>query len=225
MAVHAKSSDWVEFKENALKHFDEKSTISYLGFLNDKIICEITAYIKDSAFIGDISDSSGLLNDSMAYLAAFRTNKEFEGKGYFSKLYNFSKELDDILTFISNTMQNKCPVNLSKLQEKNVTLSESMISMINAYNLSLEKELTSEGANIYAKKTKEERDKLREEFIKIQTELAAAISVNEKLVQENKKLQEDNQRLQEENKAYGDRETRIIKILTRENDVNDEQNH
>ena len=106
----------------------------------------------------------------------------------FSKLYNFSKELDDILTFISNTMQNKCPVNLSKLQEKNVTLSESMISMINAYNLSLEKELTSEGANIYAKKTKEERDKLREEFIKIQTELAAAISVNEKLVQENKKL-------------------------------------
>lgn len=143
----------------------------------------------------------------------------------FSKLYNFSKELDDILTFISNTMQNKCPVNLSKLQEKNVTLSESMISMINAYNLSLEKELTSEGANIYAKKTKEERDKLREEFIKIQTELAAAISVNEKLVQENKKLQEDNQRLQEENKAYGDRETRIIKILTRENDVNDEQNH
>ena len=143
----------------------------------------------------------------------------------FSKLYNFSKELDDISTFISNTMQNKCPVNLSKLQEKNVTLSESMISMINAYNLSLEKELTSEGANIYAKKTKEERDKLREEFIKIQTELAAAISVNEKLVQENKKLQEDNQRLQEENKAYGDRETRIIKILTRENDVNDEQNH
>ena len=48
----------------------------------------------------------------------------------FSKLYNFSKELDDILTFISNTMQNKSPVNLSKLQENNVTLSESMISMI-----------------------------------------------------------------------------------------------
>ena len=100
-----------------------------------------------------------------------------------------------------------------------------MICLINAYYLSLEKEFTSEVANIYEKKTKEERDKLREEFIKIQTELAAAISVNEKLVQENKKLQEDNQRLQEENKAYGDRETSIIKILTRENDVNDEQNH
>ena len=80
---------WVEYRENAIKHFDENSTISYLGFLNDEIICEITAYIKNSAFIGDISDPSGLLSDSMAYLAAFRTNKEYEGQGYFSKLYGF----------------------------------------------------------------------------------------------------------------------------------------
>ena len=80
---------WKEYKENALKHFDEGSTISYLGFLNDEIICEATAYIKDSAFIGDISDPSGLLSDNMAYLAAFRTNKEYEGKGYFSQLYKY----------------------------------------------------------------------------------------------------------------------------------------
>lgn len=41
------------------------------------------------AFEGDISDFSKLLNDNMAYLAAFRTNKEYEGKGYFGKLYEF----------------------------------------------------------------------------------------------------------------------------------------
>ena len=87
--IHPGNNKWVKFKEEALKHYDEKSTISYLGFLDDEIICEVTAYIKDSAFIGDISEPSGLLSDSMAYLAAFRTNKEFEGKGYFSKLYNF----------------------------------------------------------------------------------------------------------------------------------------
>lgn len=143
----------------------------------------------------------------------------------FSKLYTFSKELDDILTFISNAMQNKCPVNLVELQEKNVNLSESMIDMINAYNLSLEKELTSAGANIYVKKVKKERDELREEFTKIQTELAAAIIANEKLVQENLLLQEENQRLKKENNDYVDRETRIIRILTKENEVNDEQNH
>ena len=87
--IHSGNNKWIKFKENALKHFDEKSTLSYLGLLNGEIICEITAYIKDSAFIGDISDPSGLLSDSMAYLAAFRTNKEYEGKGYFSKLYKF----------------------------------------------------------------------------------------------------------------------------------------
>ncbi len=87
--IHSNNNKWVEFKENALKHYDENSTISYLGFLDNEIICEATAYIKDSAFIGDISEPSGLLSDSMAYLAAFRTNKEYEGQGYFSKLYNF----------------------------------------------------------------------------------------------------------------------------------------
>lgn len=87
--IHPGNNKWSEFKKNALKHYDEKSTISYLGFLNDEIICEATAYIKESAFIGDISDPSGLLSDDMAYLAAFRTNIEFEGQGYFSKLYKF----------------------------------------------------------------------------------------------------------------------------------------
>ena len=48
-----------------------------------------TAYVEESAFIGDISEPSGLLSDKMAYLAAFRTNKEYEGQGYFSKLYKF----------------------------------------------------------------------------------------------------------------------------------------
>lgn len=86
---HPGNNKWIKFKENALKHYDEKSTISYLGFLNDEIICEATAYIKESAFIGDISEPAGLLSENMVYLAAFRTNKEFEGKGYFSKLYNF----------------------------------------------------------------------------------------------------------------------------------------
>ncbi len=87
--IHPNNNKWVEFKENALKHYDENSTISYLGFLDNEIICEATAYIKGSAFIGDISEPSGLLSDNMVYLAAFRTNKEYEGKGYFSKLYHF----------------------------------------------------------------------------------------------------------------------------------------
>lgn len=51
--IHPGNNKCVEYKENALKHYDENSTISYLGFLNEEIICEATAYIKDSAFVGD----------------------------------------------------------------------------------------------------------------------------------------------------------------------------
>ena len=57
--------------------------------MDGEIICEATAYICDSAFIGDISEPSGLLSERMSYLAAFRTNREYEGQGYFSRLYRF----------------------------------------------------------------------------------------------------------------------------------------
>lgn len=83
---------WTEYMNYALKRYDEGSTISYLGYVNGKAICEATAYINNSAFIGDIDEPSGLLSDTMAYLAAFRTDKEYEGKGYFSKLYNFMEK-------------------------------------------------------------------------------------------------------------------------------------
>ena len=90
--IHPGNNSWVVYKENAIRNFDEQNTISYLGFLDNEIICEATAYIKSAAFIGDISDPSGLLSDDMAYLAAFRTNKEHEGKGYFGKLYKFVEQ-------------------------------------------------------------------------------------------------------------------------------------
>ena len=91
LTIHPGNNSWCVYKQNAIRNFEEGNTISYLGFLNNEIICELTAYIKNEAFIGDISDPSGLLTESMAYLAAFRTNKEYEGKGYFSKLYKFAE--------------------------------------------------------------------------------------------------------------------------------------
>ena len=87
--IHPGDHRWAGFRESALKHYDEKSTISYLGFLGDEIICEATAYVDNAAFLGDIHDPSGLLSDTMSYLAAFRTNREYEGQGYFSRLYAF----------------------------------------------------------------------------------------------------------------------------------------
>lgn len=86
---HPNNNIWKVFKERAIKNFNENNTITYIGILEDEIICESTAIIKENGFKGDIDNCDGLLSDTMVYLSGFRTNKEFEGKGYFSKLFRF----------------------------------------------------------------------------------------------------------------------------------------
>lgn len=92
IAIHPNNNEWTRYKAMALRNYDNGSSITYLGFLDGDIICEATAYVNETAFEGDLSDSSNLLSEHMAYLAAFRTNKELEGKGYFSKLYQYMEK-------------------------------------------------------------------------------------------------------------------------------------
>lgn len=87
--MHPNNLIWVKAKENAIRGYNEKSKIMYIGVLSNEIICEATAYIEESAFIGDIKNTENLLSSTRAYLSGFRTNKKFEGQGYFSKLYKF----------------------------------------------------------------------------------------------------------------------------------------
>ena len=87
--IHSVNNIWEKFKYNALNNFDNDNTISYVGILDGEIICELTAYINEEAFIDDIDDYEDLLNDNRCYLAAFRTNKEHEGNGYFSLLFDY----------------------------------------------------------------------------------------------------------------------------------------
>lgn len=90
--IHPVNNIWEKFKDNALNNFDNDNTISYVGILNDEIICELTAYVKEEAFIDDIDDYDDLLSEERCYLAAFRTNKEYEGQGYFSLLFDYVVE-------------------------------------------------------------------------------------------------------------------------------------
>lgn len=87
--IHPNNNMWVIFKERAIKNFQEGSAILYIGLLNDEIICEATAIINYLGFEGDITNPKGLLENDMVYLSGFRTNKEYEGKGYFSKLFHY----------------------------------------------------------------------------------------------------------------------------------------
>ena len=56
-----------------------------VGLLNSKIICEATAILASNI----IQNSKDLVGNGAIYLSGFRTNKEYRGKGYFSKLFKY----------------------------------------------------------------------------------------------------------------------------------------
>lgn len=82
---HNNSKLWIQFKKESLKNLDTR--IVYMGLLNGEIITEATAIVSEYDF--NMQNKDGLIGDKKAYLTAFRTNKEYENKGYFSKLYKF----------------------------------------------------------------------------------------------------------------------------------------
>lgn len=79
------SREWKEFKIQALQNINNR--IVYMGILDGKIITEATAIISKKDL--DSINLNDLVEDNKAYLSAFRTNKEYQGQGYFSKLYKF----------------------------------------------------------------------------------------------------------------------------------------
>ena len=81
--IHPNNNAWKIYKEEAIKNMKEKNTIVYYGILNGTIISEATAFISNT------NDTNELVNENTSYVSAFRTRKEYQGKGYFSKLYNF----------------------------------------------------------------------------------------------------------------------------------------
>lgn len=86
---HPNNKMWEIFKERAINNFKNKNTLVYVGVLNDEIICEATSFIKEDGMREEVNNLDGLLSKNMVYLSGFRTNKEFEGQGYFSKLFKY----------------------------------------------------------------------------------------------------------------------------------------
>lgn len=76
---------WIKFKEISLNNLNTR--IVYMGLLNNKIITEATAIISSKD--NDMQNKEGLIGKGIAYLTAFRTDIEYENKGYFSILYKF----------------------------------------------------------------------------------------------------------------------------------------
>lgn len=89
IATHNKNN-WIIWKKDTIERFKKGLIIPYYGLLNGEIICECTAEIDPSI----VQNSENLVDEQTAYLSAFRTNKEYQGQGYFSKLFKFM--VDDL---------------------------------------------------------------------------------------------------------------------------------
>lgn len=83
-------NNWIIWKKNNLIRFNEGKIIPYYGILNGKIITEATVALDPSI----VQQAEGLVDDETVYLTAFRTIEEYQGKGYFSKLFNYM--IDDL---------------------------------------------------------------------------------------------------------------------------------
>lgn len=83
--IHPDDCRWKVFRDNTRKNMEDGSSIIYYGILNGEIISEATAMLKNL----DVQNTDGLVDDDTIYLSGFRTKKEYQGKGYFSKLFKF----------------------------------------------------------------------------------------------------------------------------------------
>lgn len=72
-------------KKEATERIKNGQTVTYYGLLNGKIICEATAMFDKSI----IQNSDMLVGVKTVYLCNFSTVKKYQGKGYFSKLFQF----------------------------------------------------------------------------------------------------------------------------------------
>lgn len=77
--------NWIVWKKSNIERFKKGIIIPYYGILNGEIICECTALLSDSI----VRNPKGLVGDKTVYLSAFRTNEEYQGRGYFSKLFKY----------------------------------------------------------------------------------------------------------------------------------------
>lgn len=80
IGIHTEKENWIAWKGEAIEGFLSGRSIPYYGILDGTVICEATAILKPG---------SGLAEDHIVELCAFRTNKAYRGKGYFSKLKDF----------------------------------------------------------------------------------------------------------------------------------------
>lgn len=101
--------NWIIWKKDNIERFQKGFIIPYYGLLDGRIICECTATLNPSV----VQNSENLVSDKTAYLTAFRTIPEYQGQGYFSKLFKF------MIEDLKNREYEKVTLGVEPKEEKN----------------------------------------------------------------------------------------------------------
>ena len=80
---HTEKGNWIVWKAEAIASARAGRSIPYYGVLGGAVICEATANLYP-----DFPRAA----DRAVELCAFRTDREYRGKGYFSRLMDFLQE-------------------------------------------------------------------------------------------------------------------------------------
>ena len=80
---HAEKENWIAWKADAIEGARAGRSVPYYGILDGTVICEATA-VPDP----DSGKTGGEAGRTVE-LCAFRTNRGYRGKGYFSRLMDF----------------------------------------------------------------------------------------------------------------------------------------
>ena len=78
------------WRNNIIQDATSKKSITYYGIMNGEVVSEATASISQESFY--VKDSKQLIDQDMAYLSAFMTNKEYRNNGFFSRLFQYMIE-------------------------------------------------------------------------------------------------------------------------------------
>lgn len=103
-------------KKDAVEHIKNGQSVTYYGKLNNKIICETTAMFDENI----IQNSDKLVGGKTVYLCNFSTDKRYQGKGYFSKLFKFM--IDDL----KNRGYEKFTLGVEPTETKNIKIYQHL---------------------------------------------------------------------------------------------------
>lgn len=103
-------------KKDAVEHIKNGQSVTYYGKLNNKIICETTAMFDENI----IQNSDKLVGGKTVYLCNFSTDKRYQGKGYFSKLFRFM--IDDL----KNRGYEKFTLGVEPTETKNIKIYQHL---------------------------------------------------------------------------------------------------